>query len=163
MRVIHSLLFAVVIVSLLLLGSCCCTGGLDDDDIDPGLPGVDSFVSDGDTDTGDYGGYSIDSGITVTGVDRPSDLGISMGMTSGFVGEVYGSATFTPTTVTFSGPVTLTIPADVDDGTYNVYRWNGSTWVMVGTATVSGGTATFTSSSFGSFIVGDMHDGGSGS
>jgi len=164
MRVIHSLLYAVVIVSLLLFASCCCTGGLDDDDIDPGLPGgVDNFVSDGDSDTGDYGGYSIESGITVNGVDSADDLGISDGMTSGFEGTVYGAASFSPSNVTFSGPVTLTIPTSAADGTYNVYMYSGGTWTMVGTATVSGGEATFTSTSFGSFIVGEMHGQGGGS
>lgn len=162
MRLIHALLYAVVVASLLLVGSCCCTGGLDDDEIDPGLPGVVNYTSTGDTDSGTYGGYTIASGTVVTGVSSHTGLGISVCPETGFVGEVYGSAGFTPFTVTFSSPVTLTIPVTAADGTYSVYRYNGSTWVNVGNATVASGVATFTSTSFGCFIVGDMHNEGGG-
>lgn len=162
MRSIHVLLYAVVIASLLLIGSCCCTGGLDDDEIPTG-PGDNMFTPSEDvTYSNDAGGFVIPAGVTVTGAPGPAALGIGAGSTTGFVGEVYGAASFSPVSVTFNSPVDLSFPVDADDGTYNVYMLSGSTWVMVGTATVAGGTATFSSSSFGTFLVGEMHNEGGG-
>jgi hypothetical protein len=159
MRLFNAILFGLVFSVMVMAVSC--------DDAELPLPNTWMVVDDADqTGTNTNGGWDIPDGVNVQGVN---DFNPSVGPASGtavnaFAGDVYGAASFEPADATFSNAVEMTIPAaGVPDGTYTVYRWNGSSWVAAGTATVSNGTATFSSSSFGEFLLGEMHSQGGGS
>lgn len=158
----------ILLASLLVFVGCC---GDDDEHFipGPGGGGNTAVITDTTANTAPSGaGYSIPADTTVTS-SSVSNGSVTFGFgdcstaaLGAFDGTVYGSVNFTPADATFSNAVDLTIPAGTATGTVNVYRWNGTSWSMVGTGTVSGGTVTISYSALGCFLVGEMHSQGGG-
>jgi hypothetical protein len=106
----------------------------------------------------------------VSGMPNPITAGFIISSTAGAEDITIGGMN----TVTFSQPVTISIlvdPAKFASGTVNMNKNNGNGWINIGTATLTGNVASFTTSNlcwfgvhnvYGSITGGTGSTGGSG-
>ncbi|MEZ5338074.1 MAG: choice-of-anchor I family protein [bacterium] len=156
-------LLASLSISLLLALCCAACGGGGG----PKQPDNEATISQAETVTGSNGAVaSIPAGSTVTsdsvsnGTIQFSSGAVSQSVLDSFTATRFGSVAFSPADCVFDRSVSISVPAGSETGEVEVYRFNDSSvsavpgWTSLGKVNVQGGTATVSSTRFGSFVAG---------
>ncbi|MCB1185924.1 choice-of-anchor I family protein [bacterium] len=157
------LLASLIVPAMLLLFCAACGGG----NGQPDPPDNEATISQAETVTGSNGAVAnIPAGSTVTsdsvsnGSILFSSSAVSQAVLDTFTATRFGSVAFGPSDCVFDRAVSVSVPAGSATGEVEVYRYNDSSvsavpgWTSLGKVNVSGGTATVSTTRFGSFVAG---------